>query len=250
MSDVTIVCEDEQFLCHKIVLAASCPYLKAMFTSGMRESTSNEIHLKGIKSGIWRQILGFIYCRNILITKDNILDLVGASSLLQMEELRQKCSDFLKSQVDCTNVINIRTFSTAMFLDELKDYATNFLMNNFVKVIEEDEFLELPAEGVVEILKFDFLRVRSEYVPFFAAILWLQHNLPQRLPDGLGILENIRLLHFTNTAYLQRILDRLPQEVTSAEDCEKFLENISKRCSKRRLLGALREDTLSYPRYV
>eukprot|EP00116_Pleurobrachia_bachei_P011436 sb/3471698/ len=176
--------------------------------------------------------------------------MVGASSLLQMEELRRRCSEFLKSHIDCTNVINIRTFSSAMFLDELKDYATNFLMNNFVKVIAEEEFLELSPEAVVEILKFDFLRVRSEYVPFYASILWLQHNLPERLQHGIMILENIRLLHFTNSAYLQRIMDRLPQEINSAEDCEKFLENISKRCSKRRLLGALREDTLSYPRFV
>jgi len=175
--------------------------------------------------------------------------MVGASSLLQMEELRRRCSEFLKSHIDCTNVINIRTFSSAMFLDELKDYATNFLMNNFVKVIAEEEFLELSPEAVVEILKFDFLRVRSEYVPFYASILWLQHNLPERLQHGIMILENIRLLHFTNSAYLQRIMDRLPQEINSAEDCEKFLENISKRCSQRRLLGALREDTLSYPRW-
>ena len=96
--------------------------------------------------------------------------------------------------------------------------------------------------------KFDFLRVRSENVPFYAALKWIQRDLSNRKDQSYEILQNIRLLHFTNTVYLQRIVDRFPYEINSPEDCEKFLSSISKRCSKRRLLGSVTEDTLSSPR--
>ena len=249
LSDITICCENDKFPAHKVVLAANCPYLRAMFTNGMKESKSEEIHLKGISKITWTDIMNYMYTREILITKSNVLDLVGASSMLQIDDLKQKCSKFLAEQIDHNNVINIRGFAHRMFLDELKECATNFLTDNFEKIIDCDEFLDMELIDLIDILKFDFLRVRSEYVPLYAALKWLQNDLKNRKEHCQEILQNIRLLHFTNTSYIQRLVDKLPQNFESPEDCEKFLANIGKRCSKRRLLGSLTEDSLSYPRF-
>ena len=219
-----------------------------MFTNGMKESKSEEIHLKGIAGCTWANIMNYMYTRDILINKSNVLDLVGASSMLQIEDLKQACSRFLAQQIEPNNVINIRSFAHRMFLEELKEIATNFLTDNFEKIIESEEFLEMTVFDLIEILKFDFLRVRSEYVPLYAALKWLQCDLKRRSDHGYEILTNIRLLHFNNTSYIQRLIDKLPQQLESPEDCEKFIANIGKRCSKRRLMGALTDDSLSYPR--
>ena len=219
-----------------------------MFTNGMKESKSKEIHLKGISSATWASVMNYMYTREIIVTKSNVLDLVGASSMLQIEDLKQTCSKFLAQQIDYSNVINIRSFAQKLFLEELRETATNFLTDNFEKIIDGDEFLDMEPFDLIDILKFDFLRVRSEHVPLYAALKWLQHDLKNRSEHSNEILKNIRLLHFTNTSYIQRLVDKLPQLLESPEDCEKFLSNLGKRCSKRRLLGSLTEDTLSFPR--
>lgn len=247
LSDVIICCGGVKFPAHKVVLAANCPYLKAMFTNGMKESTSNEIELKGVSPTTFGLVMDFMYSRDVSISQSNVLDLIGASSLLQIEDLRQLSSKFLMRQIDCNNVIMIRLFAITMFLEELKEAATTFLVDNFGKIILCDEFLTIGPDQLIDILKFDFLRVRSEYVAFYGALRWIQNDLRSRKQHAITVLENIRLLHFTNINYLTRIVDKLPQEIESPEDCEKFLENISKRCSKRRLLGSVTEDTLSYP---
>ena len=217
-----------------------------MFTNGMKESKSDEIHLKKISSKTWSSIMDFMYTRNTAITNDNVLDLVGAASMLQVEELRERCSTFLARQIDASNVLNIRAFAQQLFLEDLRVAATSFLTDNFEKVIEHDEFIEMSHTTLIDILKFDFLRVRSEFVPLYGALKWLQYDLTNRAVQAFDILQHIRLLHFTNEAYVQRIVEKLPHNLESPEECEKFLENI--RRSKRRLLGACQEDMLSYPR--
>lgn len=218
-----------------------------MFTNGMKESRSNEITLKRISSKTWSSIMDFMYTRNTVIDNSNVLELVGAASMLQIEDLRKRCSRFLARQIDASNVINIRDFAQQLFLEDLKVTATNFLTDNFEKVMEHEEFMEMSHEKLVEILQFDFLRVRSEYVPLFGVLRWLQHDLVTRAEQAFQVLQHIRLLHFTNLAYVQRIVEKLPHNLESAEECEKFLENI--RRSKRRLVGSSHEDTLSYPRF-
>ena len=247
LCDVTICCGDDTFPAHKVVLAANCPYLRAMFTNGMIESTRAEIHLKQISSKTWSSIMDFIYTRSTSITNANVLDLVRAASMLQIEALREKCSRFLARKIEVNNVLKIRDFAEQLFVEELQVAATSFLTDNFEKVIEQDEFLELSHTKLADILQFDFLRVRSEYVPLYGALRWLQHDLAEREEHAFLVLQHIRLLHFTSPAYVQRVVEQLPQHLRSAEECEKFLESI--RRSKRRLIGSLQEDMLSYPRW-
>ena len=43
--DVTIVCESQEFLCHKLVLSSFSPYFKAMFSANMAESNQDKVLL-------------------------------------------------------------------------------------------------------------------------------------------------------------------------------------------------------------
>ena len=211
----------------------------------MLESKSNEIYLKGVSAETFSLILEYIYSRHISITKDNVLNLIGASCILQLDEISSLCCNFMKEKLDPSNVINIRRFSDRMFLNELKEFTTNFLVDNFENVIEHEEFLHLQTDEVIEILKFDVLRVSSEYVVLYAAIKWILSNPSIRKTVALDVLQHIRLMNFANTSYIQRLLEKLPLQVSSVEECEKLLLNIGKRCSKRRMIT----DESSHPRY-
>lgn len=59
--DVTILIGRKRFPAHRNVLAASSPFFKAMFLSGMEEQKRNEIELHEMSAGIFNTIISFMY---------------------------------------------------------------------------------------------------------------------------------------------------------------------------------------------
>ena len=47
-SDVVLQVQGHKFSCHKVILAATCPYFKGMFSNPFSENESNEVTIKGI----------------------------------------------------------------------------------------------------------------------------------------------------------------------------------------------------------
>lgn len=62
MSDVVFVVQNQRFECHRVVLAARCPYFKAMLYGGMRESRPNvEIELPDATADSFRLLMEYAY---------------------------------------------------------------------------------------------------------------------------------------------------------------------------------------------
>lgn len=79
LCDVTIMVDDGgEFAAHRLVLAASSAYFRAMFTNDMVESRSPSVRIQGIDS---RTIGDLIEVRRSLCRPD-MLPYVGARSLL------------------------------------------------------------------------------------------------------------------------------------------------------------------------
>lgn len=59
--DITLLIGIKRFHAHKNVLAASSPYFRAMFSSGMKEQGRNEIELHDVSSDVFNLVISFIY---------------------------------------------------------------------------------------------------------------------------------------------------------------------------------------------
>ena len=62
-----LVVEDEKFHVHRLILSMNSPVFKAMFKSGFKEATTNEIPLPGKKAvgvlDFLKKIYGFQYIK-------------------------------------------------------------------------------------------------------------------------------------------------------------------------------------------
>ena len=85
LCDVTIVVAGQEFKAHKIILAASSPYFKAMLATAFDEKDHSKILIQDIVPHCFEMILAFIYTgRRMEITVDNAQSLLETASMLNI----------------------------------------------------------------------------------------------------------------------------------------------------------------------
>jgi kelch-like protein 20 len=180
LCDVVISVGNSKIKAHKIILSASSPYFRAMFTNELAESKQNEITLKDIDEQAMEMLIEFCYSSKITIDEKSVQTLLPAACLLQMQEIQDYCSEFLRSQLDPSNVLGIRAFADTHSCQDLLKIADKYLQNNFVDCVESDEFLLLPFDQLIDIIARDELNVSKEEQVYLACMKWIKHDLGQR----------------------------------------------------------------------
>uniref|UniRef100_T1JUI8 BTB domain-containing protein n=1 Tax=Tetranychus urticae TaxID=32264 RepID=T1JUI8_TETUR len=92
-SDLTIYNREKEYRVHKIILCSFIPYFKAMFSSGMKESTASWIEVD-YPTEIFDMIIDWAYDRDICITAANSSELMKVAEYLCLDDLCWHCSMF------------------------------------------------------------------------------------------------------------------------------------------------------------
>uniref|UniRef100_A0A914XJ89 BTB domain-containing protein n=1 Tax=Plectus sambesii TaxID=2011161 RepID=A0A914XJ89_9BILA len=193
LCDVTLVVDDHRFSAHRVVLAATVPYFRAMFTSAMVEVQQNEINMHGIEPDTLEQLVNFAYSGKVRITISNVQSLMVGASFLQLENIVQACCQYLQSRLQGSNVLAVRQFASALGCLSLVRAADQFLQKHFVAISRTDDFFALPLEDVIAIISRDELHVSSEEQVFEAAMRWIRHDAAERKGRAADLLACIRL---------------------------------------------------------
>ena len=192
-TDATLCVGQDEFPCHKNVLAVSSPYFQAMFTSDLKESRENKINFNDIASHILKEVIDYAYSGEIEITSTNAQEMLAAACLFQYPAIVSTCEKFLEKQLHPSNCLGIEMFARLHSCTELAQKANQFALDNFTLVVENDEFLDIPIERLQEYISSDFIDVRSEETVFHVVLRWVKFDLVKReqhLPD---LLNNVRL---------------------------------------------------------
>nr|VZH91272.1 unnamed protein product [Spirometra erinaceieuropaei] len=193
LCDVVLVVEPKRILAHRLILAASSPYFKAMFTGELAESRQTEVKLHDLDPSAVETLVDFCYTSRIQVEEKNVQALLPAACLLQMTEIKNVCCEFLKRQLDPTNCLGIRAFADTHSCGDLLALADHFVHQNFLEVVESEEFLLLPLNQLVDLLSSDDLSVRNEEQVYLAAMRWILYDLSTRLPHLPMLLQHVRL---------------------------------------------------------
>lgn len=192
LCDVTFLVEGERLHAHRIVLASLSPYFKAMFTCKMSESKQKEITLKGIDLETLGVLIEYTYTATIVITEDNVQSMLPAASILQLNEIRQVCSDFLQQRLDTDNCLGIMEFAELHDCTRLLSAATAFSISHFSEVCRKEEFLNFSFDQLRCILDKDQLSVESEFEIYEAVISWVKYK-DERMTHIYGLMQLLRL---------------------------------------------------------
>nr|XP_022912325.1 kelch-like protein 17 [Onthophagus taurus] len=164
-----------------------------MFNGEMKEHETNEIILHEIDATAVQLLIDYAYTGQITITADNVQVLLPASSLLQMEEVREACCRFLMKQLHPTNCLGIRSFADTHSCKELHIKSHFFALQNFQEVVNTEEFLLLPFNEVEELISNSQLNISSEEDVFTAVLNWVKHDLTKRNEFISKLMQHVRL---------------------------------------------------------
>nr|XP_060511780.1 kelch-like protein 2 [Panthera onca] len=126
LCDVTIVAEDMEISAHRVVLAACSPYFHAMFTGEMSESRAKRVRIKEVDGWTLRMLIDYVYTAEIQVTEENVQVLLPAAGLLQLQDVKKTCCEFLESQLHPVNCLGIRAFADMHACTDLLNKANTY----------------------------------------------------------------------------------------------------------------------------
>ncbi|KAG7503611.1 kelch 6 [Solea senegalensis] len=200
LTDVILSVQGHDFPCHRAILAAASHYFRAMFCSGLKESHEELVQIKGLDSGTMRFLLEYTYTSRALLTQANVQGILEAASQFQFPRVVDTCADFLGKCLHLENCIGILNLAESHALSALKTRAQDYITSQFSQVVQQQDFLELPAESMESVLQSDNLDVKCEECVFEAFMHWVRARQDERYPLLAKLLSHVRL-PLLNPAY-------------------------------------------------
>ncbi|GBP37578.1 Kelch-like protein 17 [Eumeta japonica] len=140
---------------HRVVLAAASPYFEALFSSGLKETNEELVHLPSIPPEVLPTLVDFIYTgyRNYLI-----------------------CS--LAEILSCS---------------ELVEFTLAYIGEHWAVIAQQKELLKLSLALLTRILSSEKFAVKNELNVVLAVVRWLEHDPATRAPHCAHLLRLLRL---------------------------------------------------------
>ncbi|XP_021112046.1 kelch-like protein 6 isoform X1 [Heterocephalus glaber] len=164
-----------------------------MFCNDLKEKYEKKIVIKGVDAETMHTLLDYTYTSKALITKQNVQRVLEAANLFQFLRMVDACASFLTEALNPENCVGILRLADTHSLDSLKKQVQSYIIQNFVQILNSEEFLELPVDTLYHILKSDDLYVTEEAQVFETVMRWVRHKQSERLCLLPCILENVRL---------------------------------------------------------
>ncbi|XP_029343162.1 kelch-like protein 2 [Acyrthosiphon pisum] len=162
LCDIKLETEDGGVvIAHKVVLASGSQYFHSMFTH-FKEKNQDLVVIRELSSTALKLLVNFIYSGEIVVTENNVQVLLPATNLLQLQEVKNACCDFLQKQLLPTICLGINALADLHSCPKLLKTSELYIQRHFLEVVEKDEFLSLSSERVIKFISSDLLTVPSE----------------------------------------------------------------------------------------
>ncbi|XP_059171732.1 uncharacterized protein LOC131952854 [Physella acuta] len=175
--DFTVHVEDVDLPCHRVILAASSNFFRALLLSDMKEAKEGRVTISGISYETFQLILKSIYNGKIDLTLDNFKNVWQAADQLQVDFIVAHCEDFAAKAITVENFESIVITATCFKSEKLLKATKKFLFDNF------DTMSELNVRPIMELELNEFnewidardLKVRNEDWLIKTVLKWVEY---------------------------------------------------------------------------
>ncbi|XP_028327772.1 kelch-like protein 40a [Gouania willdenowi] len=190
--DCVLKIQEKEFPCHRLVLAASSPFFKAMFLSELEESKKREIVLKDVEPGVMGMILRYLYTSDINLTEQNVQDIFMVANMYQIPSIFSVCVSYLQEKLVLGNCLAIFRLGLILDCPRLALAAREFICERYTVVVRDQDFLQLRPSELAMIITSDSLNVKQEELVFESLMDWVSHDETNRVKDLPELLHCVR----------------------------------------------------------
>lgn len=150
MTDFTVKVGTTAFDVHRLVLAVSSPYFRAMLSHNMKEALEGEVIMQGLSANAVGTCIQFMYTGEVDLKMKEVADVLYAATFMQLDLIVAVCSDYLDGNIDKNAVLHIRELARAYDFAELAEKSQKFIQCNLTEVSSTSSFYDLPVDDMAE----------------------------------------------------------------------------------------------------
>ena len=141
-TDVTILCGEKEFNCHKAILAERSSVFESMFTIEMKEAMENEVTIKDMDAETCQQMLLYIYSSKVeAIDKEgNAESLLAAAEKYDLKGLKTLTENHLSANLNIDNVMSLLVLADLHCASTLRSLALQFVADNRKQIVAKKEW--------------------------------------------------------------------------------------------------------------
>ena len=220
LSDAKLVLNDgTTFDVHKILLAAGSSFFELLFTLN---PNLHEYQIQIVSRESMDQILNWMYKHTMKLTIENVPQIMKDAHYLDCYEAVAECTKFMMNEIHPDNVIGVWNYSRVYNILNLQEKCFKYLVYNFAKIVDNQEFADLAGDELEIIIKSDDLNA-DEKVVLESAIVWVERNKKERLSFLPRLLKHMRLATIGEGYFEVHVMER--KTVEDACDCNPALED-------------------------
>lgn len=189
--DITLDVLSASFRAHRVILAASSDYFRAMFTLGMRESTQSSVYLKFLSAPELEALIDCSYSGAVSLSWNCVFEITSTALQLQYQPALSLCLSFLEQEMNPHSCLDVASFADAFGMVQLLEIAEDFVLRQFQKVARTAKFKDLTARNLLKYLNSFALCVPSELVVFRAVVKWIEAKPKKRLRLAKELMKTI-----------------------------------------------------------
>ncbi|XP_052834220.1 germ cell-less protein-like 1 [Octopus bimaculoides] len=154
-SDITIKALGQEWRLHKMYISQSA-YFACMFNGSWKESDESVINIDIVDPNIdvdaLNITLGSFYNDNVLIRPTQVVSILAAARLLQLEDLIQQCESIMKDSISATTVCKYYMGATMYGALDVESQCLQWLQRNLLSLREIDLLKDISCELMEKIV--------------------------------------------------------------------------------------------------
>ncbi|XP_077295952.1 kelch-like protein 5 [Arctopsyche grandis] len=201
LCDLDLVIGANRLPVHKLILISNSKYFK----NKINDATNEVVLEDTLNIFALKKTIEYFYNGNISIEKHQVVNLIKFSKLIKASDLEKYCLSYLEKFIDSDNFLFIEEYAREQGNVQLLEKTKKFILNNYLEIIQRDEFLNMSSDLLGELLQSDDLKVTNEEQVFKGLEVWVLKDFESRKKHLNTMLHYVRLPLLSATFFLNEV---------------------------------------------
>jgi len=152
-SDFLIVCGEESFPVHRMVLEARSCYFQGLLKSSFVESEIGKVEIKDMASETVKAVIEYIYTGKFKALESRAAELLVAADRFHLNLLKNYCAEWLISNLNQDNAVDLFVLADKYNAVNLRLKAKQMIVENSAEILKQDGLQDKLGTLAFELLK-------------------------------------------------------------------------------------------------